>query len=202
MEALALLLKFQINLWLTVFQKNLVIRKNRRTEYVSIHKGWLIKTMYLWILFCIYARLLYFFLSLYRSHFWNCSWQPAHLVKVWLVFWNHGHCMGEMHGLSLMEGLWFFSPLPSTKWLYASKSWRKGRAISCVTSAVHICWVSLLSPYSANPPPKNQKLLHFRNTWRRILGRGSQNPTIVRKFLLCFILGLSPFPPCLEFRGL
>lgn len=59
MQALGPLLKFQRNFWYSSSFPP-VIRKNKRTGYVSIRKAWLIKTSYLWILFCISAGLLYF----------------------------------------------------------------------------------------------------------------------------------------------
>ena len=131
-----------------------MVRKNKRTECVSIHKGWLMKTVYLWILFCIYMLDCCISFGLYIGiSFLELFWQPAYLVKVWSVFWNHGHCLGKRNGLSF-TGLWFFSPLSSAKWLYASKSWRKGRAISCITNVIQVSWVSLLSPYTAHPHQK------------------------------------------------
>lgn len=165
-----------------------------------IKVDWWKQCIFLDIILHIYAIAVIFFLVSYkRVSFLELFRQPASLVKVWSVCWNHGHFMGAGRD-SPSQDCRFFSP-PLSKMAYAPKPWRKGRAISCIPSVIQVSWVSLLSPYTAHPH-QTQQLLHFRNIWRRILSRGSQNPTIVRKSFLSFILELSPFPFYLEFRSL
>lgn len=156
---------------------NLVI-KCKRTGHVSIHKGWLMKTVHLLICFC---NLLDYYISSCLCRNVACP-----LGNVRSVFWNHGHCVSL------------------DKWALLNRrtdsSFCEGRAISC-----HKCQSSLLGVLIIctlpipHQKPKNLSILETsgEESW-------VENPTtpLVRKFFLNFILGRFPSPFWLVFKGL
>ena len=127
------------------------------------------------------CQIVVFFSGLQKPHFWNHPQQPSLLVKVWSLFGIRVIAWVKINGLSLTEGLLFFSFLPLTK--YASKSYSEGRAISCK------CHSSTMNIFIYILPIPHQKAKSFsilepsgEETW-------IEDPTtsLVRYFFLCFL---------------